>query len=138
MSQLLRGLLSAVVGIDIEDEINGAWSVAQLSQLIPLSPAPQIPASKASFASLWTIVLDDSEHLLHNHHASVASLRLLFTFAPECRSESLRNSVHLYRNTHIATRQRHDNNRSSTSCASAKYEECDEIRERNCPKAVNF
>jgi hypothetical protein len=23
---------------------------------------------------------------LHNHHASVASLRLLFTFAPECRS----------------------------------------------------
>ncbi|HZL65745.1 MAG TPA: hypothetical protein VFC29_00280 [Candidatus Limnocylindrales bacterium] len=33
-------------------------------------------------------MLDDSEHLLHNHHVSVASLRLLFTFAPECRSAS--------------------------------------------------
>ncbi|MGB8062121.1 MAG: hypothetical protein WCF26_09520, partial [Candidatus Sulfotelmatobacter sp.] len=32
-----------------------------------------------------------AEHFLHNHHASVASLRLLFTFAPECRSASLRN-----------------------------------------------
>ncbi|MGD1214848.1 MAG: hypothetical protein ABR861_07660, partial [Terriglobales bacterium] len=30
-------------------------------------------------------------HLLHNHHASVASLRLLFTFAPERRSASFRN-----------------------------------------------
>ena len=50
--------------------------------LLPLSPAPQIPADPAS-ASLRTISLDDSEHLLHNHHASVASLRLLFTFAPE-------------------------------------------------------
>ena len=58
--------------------------------LLPLSPAPQIPADPAS-ASLRTISLDDSEHLLHNHHASVASLRLLFTFAPECRSASLRN-----------------------------------------------
>jgi hypothetical protein len=36
-------------------------------------------------------LLDHSEHLLHNLHASVASLRLLFTFAPECRSASLRN-----------------------------------------------
>ena len=36
-------------------------------------------------------MLDHSEHLLHNHHASVASLRLLFTFAPERRSASLRN-----------------------------------------------
>src|SRR5438876_8684012 len=58
--------------------------------LLPLSPAPQIPADPAS-ASLRTISLDDSEHLLHNHHASVATLRLLFTFAPECRSASLRN-----------------------------------------------
>jgi hypothetical protein len=58
--------------------------------LLPLSPAPQIPAEPAS-ASLRTISLDDSEHLLHNHHASVASLRLLFAFAPECRSASLRN-----------------------------------------------
>jgi len=58
--------------------------------LLPLSPAPQIPAEPAS-ASLRTIALDDSEHFLHNHHASVATLRLLFTFAPECRSASLRN-----------------------------------------------
>jgi len=58
--------------------------------LPPLSPAPPIPAELAS-ASLQTISLDDSEHLLHNHRASVASLRLLFTFAPERRSASLRN-----------------------------------------------
>jgi plasmid stabilization system protein ParE len=58
--------------------------------LLPLSPAPQIPADPAS-ASLRTISLDDSEHLLHNHRVSVASLRLLFTFAPERRSASLRN-----------------------------------------------
>ena len=58
--------------------------------LLPLSPAPQIPAEPAS-ASLRTIVLDDSEHFLHNHHASVATLRLLFTFVPESRSASLRN-----------------------------------------------
>src|ERR1700730_308585 len=56
----------------------------------PTPPAPQIPAEPAS-ASLRTIALDDSEHFLHNHHASVATLRLLFTFAPECRSASLRN-----------------------------------------------
>ncbi len=35
--------------------------------------------------------VDEAEHFLHNHHASVASLRLLFTFAPERRSASLRN-----------------------------------------------
>src|ERR1019366_10050101 len=58
--------------------------------LPPLSPAPPIPAEPAS-ASLRSISLDDSEHLLHNHHVSVASLRLLFTFAPECRSASHRN-----------------------------------------------
>ena len=56
----------------------------------PFPLHPQIPADPAS-ASLRTISLDDSEHLLHNHHTSVASLRLLFTFAPECRSPSLRN-----------------------------------------------
>src|SRR5262252_3578001 len=60
--------------------------------LLPLSPAPQIPAEpNLRFAPDDTILLDDSEHLLHNHHASVASLRLLFTFAPERRSASLRN-----------------------------------------------
>jgi hypothetical protein len=58
--------------------------------LPPISPAPPIPAEPAS-ASLRTISLDDSEHLLHNHHASVASLRLMFAFAPERRSASFRN-----------------------------------------------
>jgi hypothetical protein len=55
-----------------------------------LSSARPIPAEHAS-ASLQTISLDDSEHLLHSHRASVASLRLLFTFAPERRSASRRN-----------------------------------------------
>ena len=44
-----------------------------------------------SFASLRTFSVDDDEHFLHNLHASVASLRLLFTFVPERRSASLRN-----------------------------------------------
>src|SRR5208283_3445808 len=55
----------------------------------PCTPNPRRPYLR--FAPDHTILLDDSEHLLHNHHASVASLRLLFTFAPECRSPSLRN-----------------------------------------------
>ena len=57
--------------------------------LPPLSPAPQIPTQ--AFAPLRTFSVDDAEHFLHNHHASVASLPLLFTVAPECRSASLRN-----------------------------------------------
>ena len=56
---------------------------------LPLSPAPQSP--NQAFAPLRTLSVDDGEHFLHNHHASVASLRLLFTFTPECRSPSLRN-----------------------------------------------
>ena len=35
--------------------------------------------------------LDEPEHFLHNRRASVATLRLLFAFGPECRSRSLRN-----------------------------------------------
>src|SRR5208282_6797247 len=53
----------------------------------PCTPNPRPAAS----ASLRTISLDDSEHLLHNHRVSVASLRLLFTFAPERRSACHRN-----------------------------------------------
>jgi hypothetical protein len=53
--------------------------------LHPKSPLTQPPLRCGQ------ISLDHSEHLLHNHHASVASLRLLFTLAPECRSPSLRN-----------------------------------------------
>jgi len=55
----------------------------------PFPLHPQYPPSAS--ASLRTISLDDSEHLLHNHRVSVASLRLLFTFAPERRSACHRN-----------------------------------------------
>jgi hypothetical protein len=58
--------------------------------LPPLSPAPQIPAqTKPSLHGRFQLTIP--EHFLHKHHASVASLRLLFTFAPERRSASLRN-----------------------------------------------
>src|SRR5664279_3334427 len=60
--------------------------------LHPQSP-PNLPPLRSGRYDLAdvTILLDDSEHLFHNHQASVASLRLLFTFAPERRSASLRN-----------------------------------------------
>ena len=60
---------------------------AQAAAPFPCTPNPR----RTSSASLRTISLDDSEHLLHNHHVSVAALRLLFTFAPECGSPSHRN-----------------------------------------------
>ena len=62
--------------------------------LPPLSPAPKSPPNLLRFASdnlSRATSLSEAEHFLHNHHASVASLRLLFTFAPERRSASLRN-----------------------------------------------
>ena len=55
--------------------------------LPPLSPAPPIACLRFAPDNF----ADDSEHLLHNLHASVASPRLLFTFAPERRSASFRN-----------------------------------------------
>jgi len=73
--------------------------------LLPLSPAPQIPADPGPPLRSGQILLDHPEHLLHNHCASVASLRLLFTFTPECRSPSLRNHVRLHRNTHNCCQQ---------------------------------
>src|SRR5580692_1033755 len=54
----------------------------------PCTPNPRRPSPPLRCGQ---ILLDHFEHLLHNLHASVASLRLLFTFAPECRSASLRN-----------------------------------------------
>ena len=36
-------------------------------------------------------MLDEAEHFRHNRSASVATLRTLFAFGPECRSRSLRN-----------------------------------------------
>ena len=65
----------------------GRDAAPSLAHPSPKPPRIWNPAS----ASLRTISLDDSEHLLHNLRASVASLRLLFTFAPERRSASLRN-----------------------------------------------
>jgi hypothetical protein len=53
----------------------------------PSTPNPRRPSPPLRCGQ---ILLDHFEHLLHNLHASVASLRLLFTFAPECRSASLR------------------------------------------------
>lgn len=81
-------------------------------------PFPLHPQSRrAASASLRTISLDDSEHLRHNHGVSVASLRLLFTFAPECRSASLRNRcspspeypVWIVRSSHLVDGHRHGN-----------------------------
>jgi len=60
----------------------------------PFPLHPQSPPDLLRFASdhlTRTILLDEAEHFLHNHHASVASLRLLFTFIPERRSACLRN-----------------------------------------------
>lgn len=64
----------------------------------PFPLHPKSPPTQPTLRS-GQVFLDHSEHLLHNHRASVASLRLLFTFTPECRSPSLRNHVHLHRNT---------------------------------------
>ena len=41
MCELLRGLLAAAVGIDIEGEINGASTVAQLSKLVGVEGSAQ-------------------------------------------------------------------------------------------------
>ena len=59
----------------------------------PFPLHPKSPPQRLRFApdTLRTFLVDEAEHFLHNHHASVASLRLLFTFTPECRSPSLRN-----------------------------------------------
>lgn len=60
------------------------------------APVPLFPRRKTP--QLRAIALDDSERLLHNHHASVASLRQLFTFTTERRSESHRNQRSPHRN----------------------------------------
>ena len=59
----------------------------------PFPLHPKSPLQRLRFApdTLRTFLVDEAEHFLHNHHASVASLRLLFTFVPERRSASLRN-----------------------------------------------
>ena len=60
--------------------------------LPPLSPHPFL-----RYAALFLrcapdrFSLDEAEHFLHNRNASVATLRELFAFGPECRSRSLRN-----------------------------------------------
>ena len=64
-------------------------------------PCTPNPRSTRAFAPLRTFSIDDAEHFLHNHHASVASLRLLFTFVPERRSAPTGIGVHLQRNTHL-------------------------------------
>src|SRR6202050_5781608 len=79
-----------------EAEKRLAWNYSSTSRKqgqrgccpFPLHPKSPLTQPPLRFGQ---ILLDHSEHLLHNHHASVATLRLLFTFAPECRSASLRN-----------------------------------------------
>ena len=44
--------------------------------------------------------LDEAEHFPHNQKASVATLRWVFGFIPECCSASFRNRVRLRRNPH--------------------------------------
>ena len=41
MGQLLRGLLSALVGIHVEGEIDGAWSLTQLLELVSVEMRAQ-------------------------------------------------------------------------------------------------
>ena len=56
--------------------------------LPPLSPAPQIPAQPKPplrTFSLRTFSVDDAEHFLHNHHASVASFRTIYLFCLDRR-----------------------------------------------------
>src|SRR5208283_5085464 len=69
----------------------------------PFPLHPQSPPNLLRFGSdhlSRPISLDEAEHFLHNHHASVASLRLLFTFTPERRSACLRNRCSPSPNTH--------------------------------------
>src|SRR5229473_4174502 len=58
-------------------------------------PAPLSPLEarflRCAPDSSGQIFLDEAEHFLHNRSASVATLRQLFAFGPECRSRSLRN-----------------------------------------------
>ena len=59
-----------------------------------LHPFPHTPfLACASLPPLRSgqVLLDEAEHLFHNQGASVAALRGLFAFGPECRSRSLRN-----------------------------------------------
>jgi hypothetical protein len=65
----------------------------------PFPLHPKSPLKLLRFAPDGPALLDDSEHLLHNHHASVALLRLLFTFERNAVRLPSGISVHLHRNT---------------------------------------
>ena len=52
----------------------------------PFSATGALPPLRSGWVSL-----DEAEHFFHNQAASVATLRQLFAFGPECRSRSLRN-----------------------------------------------
>src|SRR5580704_302609 len=78
-------------GIQARNDPYLLYEGAGTKGLLPLSPATPNPRRPGLRFAPDNPVLDDSEHLLHNHHASVASLRLLFTFTPEWCSPSLRN-----------------------------------------------
>ena len=59
-----------------------------------LRPFPRTPFSASGAVPplrSGQVFLDEDEHFRHNRVASVATLRQLFAFGPECRSRSLRN-----------------------------------------------
>jgi hypothetical protein len=57
-----------------------------LGRLPPFAAIGALPPLRSG-----QVFLDEAEHFLHNRTASVATLRELFAFGPECRSRSLRN-----------------------------------------------
>ena len=76
----------------------GCFSAERGKGLRPFPRTPFLASASGLRFAPDTEYLDEAEHLLDNRKASVASLRSVFGIIPECRSASLRNSVHLQRN----------------------------------------
>ena len=72
--------------------------LGEIVGLLPMNvPRSHVTRTRARLAAVFlrcapdVFFLDQAEHLFHNRDASVATLRQLFAFGPECRSRSLRN-----------------------------------------------
>jgi hypothetical protein len=59
--------------------------------LLPFPHTPFIACASLPPLRSGQVFRDEAKHLFHNRGASVAALRGLFAFGPECRSRSLRN-----------------------------------------------